>query len=578
MKHRQKRWRVPSDIPAEIDHSLAQFPKVLRHILYHRGYTSPQAAQAFLEAEYPPGTDPLNLKDMPRAVERLVSAIKRGENIVIYGDYDADGVTGCALLILVLRWLGAQVRGYIPNRFDEGYGLNFDALNELHAMGAQLIVSVDCGIRSPEEVEFAKSRHMDMILTDHHHPGAILPQAYAVINPKQTNDRYPEKNLAGVGLAYKLAQALLSNPEVHQLARVRLPPVEHFLDLVALGTVADMVPIIGENRSLVRRGLEYLRAPQRQGVFSLIHASGVNPRRLSTEHIGFILAPRLNAAGRLETALDALSLLTTDEVEQAALLAQKLDSQNRERQRLTQEIQQHAEQIALAEDPEALILIAVHPEYNLGVVGLAASRLCETFYRPAIVAQKGEEVTRGSCRSIPEFHITQALDECGDLLMHHGGHQAAAGFTLRNADLPEFIERLKAIAQRELAQQDLVATLTADIELPLSELKPEILRYLELLEPTGQGNPRATFVSRDLKVLNKKAVGKEWQHLKLRLSDGYITYDAIAFRMGALIDSLPERVDVMYHYEVNEYNGQETLQLKIVDIKPTGAADGLPSC
>lgn len=573
MKHKQKRWRVSTDIPAEIDHSLAQFPSILRRILYHRGYTTPEAARMFLEAEAPPRTDPFYLKDMPVAVDRILSAIRLGEKIVIYGDYDADGVTGTALLILALRWLGADVRGYIPNRFDEGYGLNFEALNELHTSGTDLIISVDCGIRSPEEVEHAKKLNIDVILTDHHHPGAVLPQACAVINPKQPHDSYPEKNLAGVGLAYKLVQALLTHPEVHQLALAPLPPLEHFLDLVALGTVTDLVPLKGENRALVRKGLEYLRSPQRQGVFSLIHAAGVNPSKLSTEHISFILGPRLNAAGRLETALDALSLLTTDKVDQAALLAQKLDSQNRERQRITLEIQQHAEQMILAEDPDAIILIAVHPEYNLGVVGLAASRLCETFYRPTIVAQKGEELTRGSCRSIPEFHITQALDECSDLLIHHGGHQAAAGFTLHNANLPEFIERLKAIASRELADQDLVATLTADVELPLTELKPEILRYLDLLEPTGQENPRATFVSRDLKVLYKKAVGREGQHLKLRLSDGYITYDAIAFRKGELAESLPDRVDVMYHYEINEYNGQETLQLKIVDIKPARSSD-----
>jgi single-stranded-DNA-specific exonuclease len=468
-------------------------------------------------------------------------------------------------LYQVLTVLDAQVEGYIPNRFDEGYGLNKEALENLFDHGVALVVTVDCGVRSIEEADYANRLGLDLIITDHHHPADQLPNVVAVINPKQKNDSYPDKDLAGVGLAYKLAVALLDD---NKKTRGALNfNASHLLDLVALGTVADLAPLVAENRSLVRAGLETIRQSRRQGLRSLMGVCGLAPSRLKASDIGFVLGPRLNAAGRLDSALAAFELLTTENINRAGLLAQQLDNQNRERQKITRLIQEKAEQIALAEDPDALLLFAADPEFNQGVVGLAASRLNERYYRPAIVAYQGDVFTRGSCRSIAEFHITKALDECEELMEHHGGHAAAAGFTVRNENLPELVRCLGEIAAGQLSGKDLRPVLHADFEIQLSDLVPEILTQLELLQPTGYGNPQPVFVSRELKVMDHRLVGKEGIHLKLTVSDGWITYDAIAFRQGHWHADMPLFVDLMYSFERNEFNGKESLQLNVKDIR-----------
>lgn len=558
-----KRWQIMPLITPEAEDSLQEYPPILRQILFNRGYATQEIANQYLEAKMPPGTDASNLLGVPEATERIQYAIKTQERIAVYGDYDADGVTATALLVSALSTMGADVIGYIPNRFDEGYGLNNEALDNLRSDGTRLVITVDCGIRSPQETKHAQDIGLDMIISDHHHPDNELPQAVAVINPKQPQDTYPEKELAGVGLAYKLISALMGNSS----------DAESYLDLVALGTVADLAPLVGENRALVRKGLEVLRKPHRQGVMALIGVSGLKSNKIKASDIGFVLGPRLNAAGRLESALAALDLLTSSDVYQAAELAQQLDNQNRERQQITSQIQEQAEQLVLIDDPDALLLFAAHPDFNPGVVGLAASRLTELYYRPAIVAYRGEVLTRASCRSIKEFHITQALDQCADLLERHGGHAAAAGFTVKNENLPALIDRLKVIANKELSQLDLRPTLTADVEIPLSELKPEILDYLEWLQPTGYGNPQAHFVSRNLKVTRSRTVGKDNNHLKFTVTDGRITYDAIAFRQGHWEGLLPSRIDLLYIFETNEYFDRISLQLNVRDIKPTGTPD-----
>lgn len=557
-----KRWVVAPSLPPEAEKDLLYYHPVLRQILYNRGFSTPELAQGYLEAKMPPGTDPYYLMGMEASVDRIRHAITKQEKIAIYGDYDVDGVTATALLVETLENLGAQVQGYIPNRFDEGYGLNIEALNSLVEQGVRLVITVDCGIRSAYEVQHASKIGLDVIITDHHHPDPDMPPALAVINPKQPRDPYPHKDLAGVGLAYKLSSALFQTDQADQ-----------FLDLVALGTVADLAPLVGENRSLVRKGIQMIQHPQRQGVMALTGVSGLQPSKITASHIGFMLGPRLNAAGRLDSALAALTLLTTRNVVRAAQLAQLLDNQNRERQKITQQIQQQAEQIAISRDPDPYLLFAAHPDFNPGVVGLAASRLVETYYRPAIVAHLGEGYARGSCRSIPEFHITEALDQCSDLLDHHGGHAAAAGFTVQEANLPILIERLSQIAVEKLAQLDLRHELYADMELPLSDLKPELLHYLSLLQPTGYGNRQAYFVSRKLKVTSCRTVGREDNHLKLAVTDGRITYDAIAFRLGYWYDQMPSNIDLYYSFEQNEYNGRVNLQLNIRDIKPSGYLD-----
>lgn len=565
-----KRWLIRPRITPEAEADLEKFPPILRQLLYNRDYKTDAQARAFLKAETDFVPDPFQLTGMGQATDRLCFALERGEPIAIYGDYDVDGVTATALLVQTLRAFGGNVEGYIPNRFDEGYGLNTDALDNLKGKGVKLVVTVDCGIRSPHEAEHARNIGLDLIITDHHHPAlGELPPALAVINPKQPGDGYPDKNLAGVGIAYKIAEALFTcRAPSKNLQLVDL------LDLVALGTVADLAPLTGENRALVRKGLKQIRETKRQGLFSLANVAEMVIGRTTAGQIGFILGPRLNAAGRLESALAAFELLTTTDFMMAGQLAQQLDIQNRRRQELTRQTQEKAEALATAQEAEPLLLLAVDKEFNSGVVGLAASRLTEKYYRPAIVAAQGETETRGSCRSIPEFHITDALDECADLLVRHGGHAAAAGFTVRNERLPELIERLNGIAQRKLGHLDLRKSLTADMEIPLSDLNHELLKHLTYFEPTGYGNAEALFVSRDLKVRSSRTVGSDGKHLKLTLEGEHsAVVDGIAFRMGDMQPTLPPRVDAIYTFEPNEYGGRTMLQVNLKDLRPAGSGD-----
>lgn len=562
-----KRWIIPPRITPEADSELSKFPPVLRQILFNRGYATEADARAYLNAKPGISYDPFQMTDMRKAVDRIQFAIQNKEPIAIYGDYDVDGVTATALLVEALRNQNADVRGYIPNRFEEGYGLNNNALDDLKADGVKLVITVDCGIRSPSEALHAQTIGLDLIISDHHHPdGENLPPAFAVINPKQHGDMYPDKDLAGVGIAYKIAEALLGEG---QQTVDNSQILNNLLDLVALGTVADLAPLVGENRILVRKGLRQMRQTTRQGLFSLAAVSELVLAKVNAGHIGFMLGPRLNAAGRLKEALAAFELLTTNDVFKAGELAQMLDMQNRERQRITRDMQKQAEEIAMSEDPEAYLLFAAHEEFNSGVVGLAASRLTESYYRPAIVAAKGADETRGSCRSIPEFHITDALDQCADLLVRHGGHAAAAGFTVRNENLSTLVERLKAIAKEKLAHEDLRPTITADAEVSLVDIRPDLYeKCLRFLEPTGYGNREAAFVARGVKVKSSRTVGADGKHLKLTLEDETRTaHDAIGFKLGDWQKNMPPRVDILFTYEVNEYNGRVGYQLNLKDLR-----------
>jgi single-stranded-DNA-specific exonuclease len=564
-----KRWVVAPPITQQAEQELTKFPSILRQILFNRGICTDAEARVFLKAEPSINTDPFQLIGMQATVERIHFALEHNEPIAIYGDYDVDGVTATALLVEALQGLGADVRGYIPNRFEEGYGLNKDALDSLKADGVKLVITVDCGIRSPDEALHARTIGLDLIISDHHHPdGLNLPPALAVINPKQHGDPYPDKDLAGVGIAYKIAEALFSS-EPNSAYNL-----QGLLDLVALGTVADLAPLVGENRSLVRKGLKQIRETKRQGLFSLAGVAEMKIAKVTAGNIGFMLGPRLNASGRLESALASFELLTTKDFMRAGQLAQQLEVQNRQRQSITRSMQAKAEEIAMGDDPEAFLLFAAHEEFNPGVIGLAASRLTEMYYRPAIVAARSAEETRGSCRSIPEFHITDALDLCKDLLVRHGGHAAAAGFTVKNENLPELVGRLKSIAKEKLSEKDLRQTLSADMDVSLPELNFDVLKNLAYLEPTGYGNPDAVFASRDVKVRFSRTVGSEGKHLKLTLDDERgATFDAIGFRLGHLQSTLPARVDVMYTLEANEWNGRTSLQLNLKDIKPAGMPD-----
>ncbi len=568
----EKRWVLADRLTAAEDQALVKFPGYLRQILINRGIKDSAEADTFLAAQPLTPSDPFLLTGMEVAVERLWQAVENREPIAVYGDYDVDGVTATVLMVEALRAAGGEVQPYIPNRFEEGYGLNVEALRTLADSGVRLVITVDCGARSLREADFTRTVDLDLIISDHHQPGSELPEAVALINPKQPGDAYPDKDLTGVGLAYKVVEGFL---QLHPLPGVQ---AAQWLDLVALGTIADMAPLLGENRSLVAKGIQQIRAQTRQGISSLAEAAGLHAKAVTAGDIGFTLAPRLNAAGRLQSALDAYYLLITRDAKQTGKLAQELNVQNAERQKLTREMQQQAAEIVMRENPQAMLLFAAHPDFNEGIIGLAASRLVDMYYRPAIVAKLGEEFTRGSCRSIPEFNITEALDQCVDLLVRHGGHRAAAGFTVRSQDLPALVARLQVITQQKLGGMELHPVIFADFELPLEMLINDYVRnlfyYLEKLQPNGIGNPEPTFLARNLVVKRAKAVGKDNSHLQLTLLDSLdIFHDAIAFRQGSWLNQLPEQVDVLYTLEKDSYFTPPKIKLNIKAIR---AANLLP--
>lgn len=528
---------------------------------------APEQARAYFEA-LSEQDNPFQLKGMHESVARIRRAIKSGELIAIYGDYDVDGVTATALLMTTLQALGANALAYIPHRVDDGYGLNNDSLDSLKRQGVQLVISVDCGVRAVSEAAYARSIGLDLIITDHHAVPAVLP-ATLIINARQADCRYPFKDLAGVGHAYKLAQALLM-AEQRAPVRRQSPPLtpDALLDLVALGTVADVVPLRGENRALVRKGLKALNEPQRVGVKELIMKAGIKLGKVDAGAIGFALGPRLNAAGRMEHAKLSYDLLICQEKVYAEHLATKLDEVNRERQEKTKTCVARAREQILVEQKDSPIIFAADPDYPQGIVGLIAGRLAEEFYRPALVIERGSEFSKGSARTIPEFNIIAALDQCADILLKHGGHKAAAGFTLQTARLDELQERLSNIARKQFDGQSLTPTLRADAEVSFRELDRPLLCLLEQMEPCGAENPSPLFVARNVTVRSQRSVGKEGEHLRLTLVQNNVVREAVAFRMGKeWAGKLPPQIDIAFSFEWNEFNDTRGMQLNVKDIK-----------
>jgi single-stranded-DNA-specific exonuclease len=566
-----KRWIVMPSLTAEerLRKFTAQVDPILAQVLHNRGIQDYETASQFLAGETVLH-NPMQMKDMSKAVGRIREAIRKKEPLVVYGDFDADGVTSTVLMVKVLQALGANVRPYIPHRVDEGYGLNTPALLQLASEGVKLVITVDCGVRSIDEVAAGQAAGLDIIITDHHSVGDEVPQAFAVINPKQSDCQYPEKMLAGVGIAYKLADALI-RAEIANSKNT--PPIttDDLLDLVALGTVADLAPLDSlENRSLVKQGLQQLRRAHRPGIYELLVVSGIDPDKVNAMSIGFGLGPRINAAGRLDNAMTAYQLLYTQDFGEASLLAKQLQDLNVRRQELTQKRQDEARSLALKEDSAELPLVfAASQDFESGIVGLVAGRLVEEFYRPAIVIEQGEEESRGSCRSIAEFNITEALDQCADLLLRHGGHAQAAGFSILTENIPQFRQKMMDLASAHLGQQKLEPSVTIDARISLSQASLELAQRLKALEPTGQSNEAPMFMTERLKVVDARPVGQEGKHLKLRLADGPVYMDAIAFRQGHWLQNMPGYIDVAYRLEINEWNGYVKPQLNVQDIRPS---------
>lgn len=557
------RWLMPEP---SYSHGLQGLPALARQVLAARGLQTEQQVREFLDRA-DPGHDPFRLPGMDIAIERIRLAAERGERVAVYGDYDADGITATAILVLALQAVDVEAIAYLPDRFAEGYGVRIEGLEALQSQGVGLVITVDCGVRSIAEVAWAQARGMDVIVSDHHLAGPSLPPALAVIDPLRHPAEYPYAGLSGAGVAYKLVQALAER------LPGRLDP-ERLVDLVAIGTVADLAPLDGENRSLVARGLDRMRSAPRPGLQELLRVAGVTPGALTATGIAFSVAPRLNAAGRMDSPRPAFELLIAEQASVAAPLAAGLEQANRERQAVTRREFERARDQVLALGRVPPLLAVLSTEMGEGILGLVAARLTEEFYRPSLVARLGPEVVRASLRSIPEFPITAALEQIAERLLEFGGHTTAAGFSARPVELDEIVATLERMAGPVMAE-DPSRQIRVDAVARLDELDADLLGFLDQLEPTGQGNPPVVFAGLGVEVLSKRAVGTDGAHLKLLLREGAHAFDAIAFRQGHRLSELPRRVDVLFRLERNRYLGVETLQLNVKDLRPASPQTGI---
>lgn len=566
MSARRKRWVLREPAPPEFVAELAYSP-IVSNLLYQRDVRDKETAEEFLHSDYRTGLhDPFLMKDMDVASARIARAIENGESMAVYGDYDTDGVTAVALLMQAIPAMGGKLRPYIPHRVREGYGLNREAIESLANDGISLLITVDCGISNLAEVAYARELGLDVIVTDHHSPPEEVPNANAVVNPKQKDCSYPYDQLVGVGIAYKLVQAI-----VRQGLRLPLRGRD-LLDVVAVGTVTDMGPLTGENRVLVKHGLDALNSTSRPGLRALINASGLTQGKIKASDIGFGLGPRINAAGRLDDATRSYDLLLADNFASAEKLASELNQANRQRQDLTKEVQESAKAFAESDGSvQNRIIVIAGEDYPAGVVGLVAGRLVEEWGRPVLILERKEEVAVGSARSVRGFNIIEALRRCDDLFVRYGGHSMAAGFTIENEKLPELNQRLQEIAAEQLDDDMLVPKLEIDMEIDLSEVSWELVRLLETLEPYGQANPQPVFMSRNLHVVSAQTRGADKQHLSMMISDGSNKppFQAIAFRLGHLASALNRHpyIDLAYHIEEREWNGEKSIQLNVRDFR-----------
>ncbi|OIO35629.1 MAG: single-stranded-DNA-specific exonuclease RecJ [Candidatus Omnitrophica bacterium CG1_02_44_16] len=559
----QKAWKI-KEPDVELKNSLASDLSVsglFAQLLINRGISGKAEALSFLRPGLSGLHDPFAMEGMAKCVERIRLAVKRKEKVFIATDFDVDGVTSCVLLETELKRLKLEVAHYVPNRVKDGYGLNRQAVELAKRFGANVFISLDCGITSVREIKELKNLKIDCLIVDHHEPPAgELPPAFAILDPKQKTCHYPFKDLAGVGLAYKLAQALgTSDPREH-------------LDLVALGTVADVVPLRGENRIFVKHGLDVLNATKKEGLKSLMAVAGIKKKKISTHSISFILAPRINASGRVDSANSSLDMLLSEDPKEADRLAQYINENNKERQKIEEKVLTEA--MGLIERDvnfkDDLIIVLCKEDWHPGVLGIVASKIVDRFYRPAIIISLQDNVGRGSARSVRNFHIYEALAQCGSFLKEFGGHKYAAGLTIDRANIAEFKAFLNVIARAKFKNENLSPILEVDAQIPLSLIDERLFRDIDRLSPYGEGNRRPIFVSRDLVVKSKpQLVGKN--SLKFWVSDGELTYEAIGFGMKDFFGMVSEArpIDLAYCLGRDDWNSANLLQLEIKDIKPS---------
>ena len=541
---------------------------VIARLLVLRGIAGPEEAERFLHPSLDHLHDPFQLVDLPQAVDRLLRAIDRGERIAVHGDYDVDGVTSTVILRRLLELLGADVVHFIPDRIKDGYGLEPAAIERLAAQRVSVVVSVDCGIRSGAAATRARELGLDLVVTDHHEPDATLPPALAVINPKRPDCPYPDKNLAGVGVALKLVQALCQRTD-----HTRWMP--GFIKMAALGTVADVVPLQGENRVIAKLGLDQLsRGPHTTGLRALLDSTGLLGQTLTSYHVAFRLAPRINAAGRMSTPdLATRLLLLADEgrTAEARSLAEQLETENLRRQ------EEEAVILAAARrrvdtDPDVgahAMLVVWGEDWHRGVIGIVASKLVDAFHRPAIVLAVDGDLAYGSGRSIPGFDLLGALEHCGDLFTRFGGHRHAAGLTMETGRLKELRSRITRFADDRLGPNDLTPRLRVDDRLPLTAITPAVLDGLRAMEPFGAGNPRPVFHTGPVELANGPRVMKS-RHLSMMVRQDHRIFRAVAWRMAERADFVTRHgaaLDVAFNLTENQYRGEHTIELSVADIR-----------
>lgn len=569
----RKVWKFRNDKikPGAVKAAAEQngIPPIIANVLLNRGI-EPSEFDAFLSKSKKNVKNPMTMLDMEKAAERICRALEGKEPIVIYGDYDVDGITSTALLYEFLSGLGADVIYYIPDRKDEGYGINIMAVNKLIKQGLKLLITVDCGITAIGEVEFAKLQGMDVIITDHHTCKERIPDAAdAVVNPKREDDEYGFDGLAGVGVAFKLALAVSMKMGIKASETF-----DKYCDLAAIGTIADVVPLVDENRIIVAKGLSKLAEPKRPGLRELFKIAGISGKPINASTIAFAVAPRMNAAGRLGTAKTAVELLLTNDDIRAEEIAAELDRENKERQETEHQIHREALEL-IANDPnfsaKKVIVLAKEGWHN-GVIGIVASRLTEAFYRPCILISINNGVGKGSGRSIPGFNLFDALTECEDLLTNFGGHAVAAGLGVNENSIDEFSKKINKYADGVLTENDMIPSVKVDCILTEHSLSLNMAKVISMLEPYGMGNERPVFVLKNAEVINVSAVGADKKHLRMRIVGNGVPVGCIGFGFGEYADMLKpgSRVHIAFRFDINNYQGTENLQLQIADIKTAG--------
>jgi single-stranded-DNA-specific exonuclease len=555
---------------AELSAALPALPDPLARVLVARGMTEPDSVRRFLRPTLDGLHDPFGLPDMRPAVERIETALEAEQTIFVHGDFDADGMSATALAVRGLERLGGRVVPFVPHRIEDGYDLRVEGVERAAEAGASLILTVDCGVTAVEAVSTAAGRGIDVVVTDHHRPGPELPAALAVVNPMRADAGYPFQGLAGVGVAFKLVSALFAR------AGVPDPELYQHLDLVALGTVADQMPLTGENRALVRAGLRALARTRKPGLRALLRRAGIDPREpIGTDDIAFRLGPRLNSVGRMAAAETGVRLLLTDDPAEAEVLAVHLDEQNTARRRTDREVTEEVERVLdqtfdAASEPAVVVW---GDDWHRGVVGIVASRMVERWSRPAVVVSFDGDRGEGSGRSVEGFHLFDALTECEDLLEGFGGHRMAAGLRIRRDRIEEFAARLRGLAAARLDAAPESPELAIDLELPLAAVGDELVAALRHLAPYGTGNPAPVLAVRGTRIEKPTAVGRSGAHLQLTLRDGDATLRAIGFGLGQRLAEIREgdRCDVAFHLERDVWRGRERHQARLLDIRPSGA-------